>query len=640
MKKLILSAALLTATLLSASAKSTDPVLMKINGKDVRLSEFQYLYNKNNTQQIQQQSLDEYVDMFVTYKLKVADAEAAGIDTTISFIREFKGYRNELARPYLTDNTVRDSLINVAYSHMADDVDVSHIMMTYTGDHDMDTKTVATLDSIRTAIINGASFEEAAVKHSIDRSAVQNHGRMGFICAGRFPYAWEDAAYNTAVGEISPVIQSPFGYHIVKVHDRRPNQGKVLVQHILKLTHGKSSEEALKQKERIDSIYNLVVNGADFSEIAKVESEDPGSARDGGKLRWFGTGEMVKPFEQASFALAVGEISQPIQTNYGFHIIKKLDSKGIPSFEEAKQDIVNAIENDERNTMGERKKLALLKSEHKSQIVKSSMDEIRKAIEQNGGYDSTFIAAYANSNLPVIKIGKKTIPFSRALQNMPVTVNLNPEHGYTFVYSNLSGMLDTETLNYETEQLDKKYPEFRNLLNEYRDGMLLFEISNRNVWDKAAKDKEGLEAYFQANKANYTWEAPKYKGVVIFATSDSVCAEIDKYLAANPMANEAVAKAVRQQFGRDVKVERVIAAKGENAIIDHIAFGGDKPAPKGKWITFTTYNGKTIDCPEEAADVRGPVTSDYQNALEKEWVKSLHDKYRVKINKKVLKKVK
>ena len=127
MKKLILSAALLTATLLSASAKSNDPVLMKINGKDVRLSEFQYLYNKNNSQQIQQQSLDEYVDMFVTYKLKVADAEAAGIDTTMSFIREFKGYRNELARPYLTDNAVRDSLINVAYSHMSCAIGVRYV---------------------------------------------------------------------------------------------------------------------------------------------------------------------------------------------------------------------------------------------------------------------------------------------------------------------------------------------------------------------------------------------------------------------------------------------------------------------------------------------------------------------------------
>lgn len=640
MNKLIVSVALITATLFSASAKKNDPVLMTVNGKDVHLSEFQYLYNKNNNQQVQQQTLDEYVDMFVTYKLKVADAEAAGIDTTMSFIREFNGYRNELARPYLTDANMRDSLIQVAYNHMLEDVDVSHIMMPYTGNYDSDKRYKEQLDSIRTAIINGASFEDAAVKHSIDRSAPQNKGRMGYIIAGKFPYAWEDAAYNTPVGEISPVIQSPFGYHIVKVHGRRPNQGKVLVQHILKLTHGKSPEEALKQKSRIDSIYQLVKNGADFTQIATVESEDPGSAREGGKLRWFGVGEMVKPFEEASYALAVGEISEPIQTNYGYHIIKKLGSKGTPSFDEAKNDLINAIENDERNNMGEIKKLNSLKNEHKAHIIQSSFDEIKKALEANGGFDSTFIKNYADSKLPVIKVGKKSVPLSVVIAQLPFTMPLNAQSGYTYIYSNTSSVLDKETLAYEAEQLDKKYPEFRNLLNEYRDGMLLFEISNRNVWDKAAKDKEGLEAYFQANKHNYTWESPKYKGVVIFAINDSLCNEVDNFLKANPVSNDSVAQVLRKQFNRDIKVERVIAAKGENAIIDHIAFNGEKPAPKGKWVAYTTYNGRLISTPEESTDVRGPVTSDFQSQLEKEWVKSLREKYPVKINKKVLKKVK
>lgn len=640
MKKLIMSVALITATLFSASAKNNDPVLMTINGKDVHLSEFQYLYNKNNSQQMQQQTLDEYVDMFVTYKLKVADAEAAGIDTTMSFVREFNGYRNELARPYLTDKSVRDSLLNVAYNHMCEDVDVSHIMMTLTNNIEIDNKTVATLDSIRTAIINGASFEDAAVKYSIDRTAQYNKGRMGFISAGKFPYAWEDAAYNTPIGEISPVLQSPFGFHIVKVHGRRPNQGKALVQHILKLTRGNSPEEAAKQKARIDSIYQLVANGADFSDIAMRESQDPGSAKEGGKLRWFGAGEMVKPFEEASFALAVGEISKPVETSYGYHIIKKLDSKGIPSFEEAKSDLEKAIENDERNNMGEIKKLNDIKKQYNAHIITSSFKQIKKALEENGGYDSTFIKKYANSKLPIIKIGKKTIPFSTVIAQMPVVVNVAPEHGATYINNTAQSVLDKEAIIYETEQLDKKYPEFHNLLNEYRDGMLLFEISNRNVWDKAAKDKDGLEKYFQKNKYKYTWDGPKYKGVVIFATNDSICTEINNFLKANPVSNDSVAKVLRQQFGRNIKVERVIAAKGENAIIDYIAFAGEKPQTSGKWVAFTTYNGRKISMPEEASDVRGHVTSDYQAELEKEWVKSLREKYPVKINKKVLNKVK
>ncbi len=639
MNKLILSAALITVSVFSVTAKK-DPVLMSINGKDVHLSEFQYLYSKNNSQQVQQQTLDEYVDMFVTYKLKVAAAEDAGIDTTLSFIQELNGYRNELARPYLTDSGVRDSLVKTAYNHMLEDVDASHIMLSLSGDSETDKKTVAKLDSIRTAILNGASFEDAAVKHSIDRSAQINKGRMGFFSAGKFPYSWEDAAYNTEIGGISPVIQTPYGFHIIKVHGRRPNRGKVLVQHILKLTHGKTPDEAIKQKNRIDSLYELVKNGADFSDIAMRESEDPGSAKDGGKLRWFGSGEMVKPFEDVSYALAVGEISTPLTTNYGYHIIKKLDSKGAPSFEEVEKEIITAIENDERANMGEMRKLEEIKKQYKSQLVKSTLDKIKVALEDNGGYDSTFIRKYADSDLQIIKIGEKSIPFSIVIQQMPVTVKINPKHGYSLIYGTASKVLDAESVAYEAEQLENKYPEFRNLINEYRDGMLLFEISNRNVWEKASKDKEGLEEFFLNNKYKYSWDGPKYKGIVIFATSDSLCVAVDDYLKANPVEPDSVAKSLRQQFGRDVKVEKVIAAKGENDIIDNIAFNGAKPQLKGKWVAFTTYNGRKISWPEEAVDVKGPVTSDYQALLESQWVKSLREKYPVKINKKVLNKVK
>lgn len=636
-----MSAALLTATILTATAKNDDPVLMTIDKKPVTLSEFEYLYHKNNSQQIQQQSLDEYVDMFVTYKLKVADAEAAGIDTTASFLKEFNGYRDELARPYLRDNSVEEQLFNEAYARMAENVDVSHIMLPLgMNPHEADSLK-AKLDSIRTEIINGASFEEMALEYSIDPAKKRNMGRMGYISANRYPYTFEKAAYETAVGDISPVTETPFGYHIIKVHARRPDRGKVLVQHILKLLpRDGNPEKAAAQKAAIDSIYQAVKNGADFSETAKRESEDPGSARQGGMLPWFGAGEMIPVFENKSFSMADGEISEPIASSFGYHIIHRIDSKGIEPIEEARKQIVKSFGNDDRGQMAEKAKLEALKKEFNSHMVESTLDVVRKAMEANEGYDSVIVRQFANSQLPIVKAGKVTRPLSEAIKNMPVTVKVKTGEGMGILKGVAERLLNLATFDNEKNLLESKYPEFRNLVNEYRDGMLLFEISNRNVWEKSSKDKEGIEEYFKKNRTKYLWDDRKYKGFVIFSTNDSINNEVKQFLQANKPEADSVARVLRKEFGRNVKVDRVIAAKGENPVVDHIAFFGDKPETDKKWPCYTDYNGRVISVPEEAADVRGPVTSDYQAQLEKEWIAEMKAKYPVKINQKVLKKVK
>ena len=636
-----MSAAFIAATILTATAKNNDPVLMTIDKKPVTLSEFEYLYHKNNSQQLQQQSLEEYVDMFVTYKLKVADAEAAGIDTTASFIKEFNGYRNELARPYLRDNEVEERLIDEAYARMHENVDVSHIMLPLgMNPHEADSLK-AKLDSIRTKIINGGDFEKFAVENSIDPAVKYNKGRMGYISANRYPYTFEKAAYETAVGEISPITETPFGYHIIKVHARRPDQGKVLVQHILKLNPRDGNPEKIAaNKAKIDSLYQVLKNGADFSEIAKRESEDPGTNRKGGMLPWFGAGEMVKEFETVSFSLANGEISEPFATSYGFHIIHKIDSKGIESKDEARKMILRTFDNDDRSQMAERAKLEALKKEYNSRIEESTLETVREAMVANGGYDSVIVRQFANSELPIVKVGKTSAQLSDAIKSMPATVKIGVNEGMALLRSSAERLLNTTTIEYETGQLEAKYPEFRNLINEYRDGMLLFEISNRNVWEKSSKDKEGLENYFKKNRSRYLWDERKYKGIIIYTTNDSINNAVKQYLDTNKPEADSLARVMRKEFGRNVKVERIIAAKGENPVVDHIGFFGPAPEPDKKWQCYTEYSGKTISIPEEAADVRGPVTSDYQAQLEKEWIATLKIKYPVKINQKVLKKVK
>jgi peptidyl-prolyl cis-trans isomerase SurA len=641
MKKGLWSLALAVAAVAMVQAKgSKSPELMTINGKGVTLSEFEYLYHKNNSQQLTPQSIDEYLDMFVTYKQKVADAEAEGIDSSESFKNEFDGYRKELAEPYLRNTAVEDSLLHAVYSHMCEDVDVSHVMVASKGANIDPTRQKELLDSLRTAILGGADFAEVARAYSIDRAAPNNGGHMGFIPVGRLPYTFEDAAYNTPVGEISPVIETPFGFHIVKVNDRRPARGQVMVEHILKLTQGLSEEEAAKKKAAIDSIYTVVANGADFEEVAKAESEDPGTQRNGGKLNWFGPGQMVPEFESASFSLQNGEISKPFKTSYGYHIVKRLNWKPVDSFSVVEPNLKTIIQRDERAQLPRQRRIAELRKKYKAGLNSTNVKAVKEEILKNGALDSTLMQKYLTSDLTVATVGKTKLPISEVMADINAPLTGSAEQQAAQFESRVNSAVDYNVAEAERQYLAENNQDYSNLLNEYRDGMLLFEVSDRKVWSKAKQDKEGLEAYFNANRDKYKWEKPRFKSYVVFATNDSILQLANDYLNIENPSDDTLNDSLRKRFGKDVKAEKVIAAQGENAITDYLGFGAEKPEPKGKWSSYFAFRGKVLDAPEEAADVRGAVTGDYQNELESIWVAGLKEKYPAKINDKVLKKAK
>ncbi len=641
MKKGLLSLALVLASVAVVQAKgSKDPALMTINGKAVTLGEFEYLYHKNNSQQLAPQTIDEYLDMFVTYKQKVADAESEGIDNTEAFKNEFDGYRRELAEPYLRNKEMEDSIIRAVYSHMQEDVDVSHIMLASKGPGIDAEAQKHTLDSIRTAILNGADFAALARQYSIDRAARKNGGRMGFIPVGRLPYTFEDAAYNTKAGEISPVVETPFGFHIVKVNARRPARGQVLAQHILKLTQGLSEEDAAKKKAEIDSIGALLAAGADFEEIAKKESEDPGSQRNGGRLNWFGAGQMVPEFEEAAFSLQNGEVSAPFKTSYGYHIVKRLDWKPVDSFETMEPMIKNVIQRDERGQMPRKRKIAELRRKFKAGVNAANLALVKNEIVKNGGLDSALIEKYIVSEMEVASMGKQKILLSEVVSEIGAPLAGTPERQAAQFEERVNLSLDNAVTEAERQDLAVNNADYRNLLNEYRDGMLLFEVSDRKVWTKAKQDKEGLENYFRTHRDKYKWEKPKFKSYVVFATSDSIMQLAKGYLESTDMPGDSLATDLRKKFGKDVKIEKVIAAQGENNITDYLGFGAEKPEAKGKWAWYFPYRGKILNAPEEAADVRGAVTGDYQGELEEAWVAGLKQKFPAKINKKTLKKAK
>ena len=638
MKVKLLISSLLLGTAILAIAKG-DPVLMTINGKDIKLSEFEYLYHKNNQQQIEKETLEQYVDRFVLYKQKVADAEAAGIDTTSLFIKEFEGYQKDLAAPYITeDTTYRWQFIQEAYDRYKQQIDIDHFMLPV-GSAAETMASMNRMDSIRNCVLNGEKWEDLVDKYSSDPSKTRNHGHYGFISSLMFPYDFENVAYGTPVGEVSKPFATKYGVHMIRVNGKRDRED-VHVKHILKLfPHGATDEQKAACKAQMDSIYALLQAGADFEELAKKESQD-GSANRGGDLGWFGRGRMVPPFEKVAFELADGAISEPFATQYGYHIIKKV-AHGIQPLSQLRPAIENSFKHDDRDKLIQERRLSDWKAKYNYSVNPEAIDYITNALNAAGKFDSAFVAqTIKGCKLPLMTYGNnESLPVMSLLpqiNNKAVFTNLSAAKDY--LMSRIDNMADAALQDYNANELVKSNPEYRNLLNEYRDGMLLFEISNRRVWKAAGKDTAGLEKYFAENRGKYNWDEPHFKGIILSAKNDTILNMVKADMAT--MASDTLTDALHEKYGSDIRMERMVVKQGENALADYLAFHvGEKPERKG-YSECMILEGGVISQPQEMSDVRGAVTSDYQDVLEQLWKKELAKKYPAKINKKVLKQVK
>lgn len=638
MKVKLLISSLLLGTAILAIAKG-DPVLMTINGKDIKLSEFEYLYHKNNQQQIEKETLEQYVDRFVLYKQKVADAEAAGIDTTSLFIKEFEGYQKDLAAPYITeDTTYRWQFIQEAYDRYKQQIDIDHFMLPV-GSAAETMANMNRMDSIRNCVLNGEKWEDLVDKYSSDPSKTRNHGHYGFISSLMFPYDFENVAYSTPVGEVSKPFATKYGVHMIRVNGKRDRED-VHAKHILKLfPHGATDEQKAACKAQMDSIYALLQAGADFEELAKKESQD-GSANRGGDLGWFGRGRMVPPFEKVAFELADGAISEPFATQYGYHIIKKV-AHGIQPLSQLRPAIENSFKHDDRDKLIQERRLSDWKAKYNYSVNPEAIDYITNALNAAGKFDSAFVAqTIKGCKLPLMTYGNnESLPVMSLLpqiNNKAVFTNLSAAKDY--LMSRIDNMADAALQDYNANELVKSNPEYRNLLNEYRDGMLLFEISNRRVWKAAGKDTAGLEKYFAENRGKYNWDEPHFKGIILSAKNDTILNMVKADMAT--MASDTLTDALHEKYGSDIRMERMVVKQGENALADYLAFHvGEKPERKG-YSECMILEGGVISQPQEMSDVKGAVTSDYQDVLEQLWKKELAKKYPAKINKKVLKQVK
>lgn len=647
MKLKFFISALIVAGVVVGAWAAKDPVLMTINNKPVKVSEFEYLYKKNLEQQVTKESLDEYVERFVNYKLKVAEAERLGYDTLPRIVNELAGYENEMLTPFLVDTELQEQLVREAYDRMTKNVNISHLMLARGKDKAEDNAQIARMDSIRNCILSGENFNDLVMKYSIDRSKVNNKGEYSFISSGMFPYSFEYAAFTTPVGELSKPIVTDYGIHLIRVNGVRPDEGTVEVAHILRLFPRENLTDSAKLavKAQIDSIYACIQAGEDFEELAKKVSQDRGTARNGGKLPAFGRSRMVKPFEDVAFSLGDGEISQPFETAYGYHIVKKFSHNPVPTFDEARPVIEQKIKSDERSMMPIESKTKQILAEQNYKKNDKLHDYLMKELNKHGGFDSTFVAdVIAKSNFTMFTYANNhKSPLSNMVKLLnPKAKYANNDIAAAEIEANVDVVAKQEIVKYYSDNLIELNPDYRNLMNEYRDGTLLFEVMNNEVWKKAKSDDEALKQRFNENPGKYTWDAPHFKGIMVCAKNDSILNEVKKAMSQLvSMPEDTITTKLNKKFGQNIKMVRVISKKGENEMVDYIAFGGNKAesAYKGYPI-YEKLLGRVIAQPEEMSDVKGLVSSDYQDALEQQWMDGLHKRYKVNINQKVLKQLK
>ena len=614
--------------------------VLTIDSQNISLEEFNNVFYKNNNNtELTKEYLDEYMQLFVNFKLKVKEADELGLDTIAAFISELDGYRIQLAKPYLKNKEFDENMLTEAYDRMKQDIKASHILIsvdekaTIQQEKEAYDKALAIRSSI---LANTISFAAAAKKNSDDKSALTNDGNLSYFTAFMMVYDFESAAYSTEIGEISLPIRTKYGYHIIKVTDKREASGEVKVAHIMfKSGQGSDDKKLNEAKDNIYKIAELLKNGEKFSDVAERFSEDRSTAVKGGSLPAFGVGKMVSEFESVAFGLKeVGDISNPFRTEYGWHIITLLERKGIPAFEDIKAELKRKIESDSR---GELSKEALFAKLHKTyKVVNNPKIYTSFRMQAANAVASGTFSSISENNAKLVTINGKIIKVSSFVNY----ILFNQRVGNDIDEMYLS-FVNEELLAYEESQLETKYPEYKALLQEYREGILLFDLTNTKVWTKAVEDTVGLQNFFTANNSNYRWEnrvdASVYSCIDL-ATAIRVKRAIYKKHRGN-ITDAEILTETNTDAPLSLQINTKKFVKGENEYVDAVdwklGIAADIKTNDGSYIIVDIHEVLASGL-KELNETRGKVISDYQNTLELEWIASLQEKYKVSINNEVL----
>lgn len=498
MRRTLLSVLFFAVSFIGIAQKDSKTIAT-VNGEAITVGEFKKVYEKNLGAIDNKDGKDvaKNLDLYINYKLKVRQAYNSKLDTLRSYKREVQTYKNQLIAPYLQDKEVFNGLVKETYDRMKNEVRASHILVRLpkTAKPADTLKAYNKIKSIRNRVLAGEPFDEVARETSEDPSAKVNSGDLGFFDAFAMIYDFEDVAYKTKEGEISDIFRTQFGYHFLKRTGSRPSRGERQVAHIM------IGDTSRTGKVKIDAIYNELISGKDFSELAKKFSEDRGSKAKGGMLAKFGSGKMVKSFEDAAFEIQTeGEFSKPVQSKFGWHIIKLIKKYPVKPFDEIRGQVESRVKRSGRIKISDNAVLNRLKEEYTIEEIESAKAILKRKDFRGIPKDSL--------QSTILKINGKEIKQSDFVR---FTINRRQYSVNTLFQK----FIDQEVLTYFKENLKNTDKEFANTLKEYEDGLLLFELMQRRIWNKST-DSIGLKSYFDKNMTKYdSKELDKVKGKVI-----------------------------------------------------------------------------------------------------------------------------
>lgn len=644
MRKLVITCLISGISAISVNAQT----LFTYGNRSVTKDEFLRVYKKNSGKKadMTDAALRSYLELYSLFRMKVSEAEKQKLDTAEKIQKDLDSYRKQLAKNYLTDDEITNKLVKEAYDRMKTDLKVSHLLISCPPGADT-TFVYRKIDSIYNLINTGkATFDEMAKQFSDDKGSKDNGGDVGYFTALQTVYQFENAAYNTPMGKVSRPFKTQFGYHILKVTDKRANNGQVKVAHILFLTPKSKGEEGeVESRKRADSVMAMLRTGQPFHELVKKYSEDKFSVNDSGMLKPFGVGKMSPMFEKAAFALKTpGEYSAPVKTEYGYHIIKLVSKIPLAPYDSVFAQIKKKVENDARSATAKEYYFNKVKSKNGFKEYADNATEITNkivnGITDTGKMRNTFKATdYGNMNKPVFTMAGKNYTqsdFAKFLETLTRGKISGPKNAV--VKDAYSLYLNNVVTDFQEHKLEQENTEFGNLMREYRDGILLFELMDKNVWSKATKDSAGLKAYFETKKSKYTWE-PGFEGS-IFTFKNKATMDTAMVLINQKWTDELIVR----ELNTNTNPDRVAIQRG------HYEFSKYRDASQAELLAnkqkvmlqpngtykvivakevYTTQTNKTLD------EARGYVVAEYQDYLEKQWNDRMKKDYPLKVNDKV-----
>ena len=627
----------------------TKEILFSIDNHPYYTDEFIRVYNKNLdlVKDDSQKDLEKYLDLFVGYKLKVEKANKLGLQNGTNYQNELKSYRNQLSKNYLNDSKVTNELVREAYDRMQQEVRASHILVLVDeGASAEDTlKAYNKIIDIKRRLDAGEDFVKVAQQFSEDPSVKENNGDLGYFSAFRMVYPFENAAYKTNVGQASKPFRTRFGYHIVKVVDKRVNRGEVSVAHIMILKQGEAAQQE-KALATINDIYKKIQQGESFESLAQQFSEDKSSAPKGGVLQRFGSGQLSsEEFENVAFDLKTpNQISAPFESQFGWHIVKLIEKHPVRSYDEMKAELEDKIKRDERsllitNSLAKkvRSKYSFTKDAKLIAKIKGTVNDefysqtwvvpekakelngvvltINKDKKVNGALFLDFIASKQKSNI-------KTKPVSKLVDEL------------------FEKFVDEQMIAYYNDNLENEFPEFKNVMDEYRDGLLLFDLMEKEIWNRAKNDTIGLNEFFKNNIKNYQWKK-RYSVDILSSTDMKVIEKAQKFLKKGKSLEY-----IKEQLNKDGKIN-VMSKSGmyeEDYDVlpqfNGLSKGVTSIVSKDKYYFVVNVTDEKPAGAKELSECKGKVISDYQQYLENHWVDELKKEFTININKDVFSKVK